>query len=64
MKQVCLNFIAEVFPSAETNISIRGYSIVWTGFANVNFVTNTHYVILWAISSIDSTFEKILNANI
>ena len=31
---------------------------------NINLVTNTHYVILWAITSIESMYERILNANI
>ena len=31
---------------------------------NINLVTNTCYVILYAITSIESTYARILNANI
>ena len=29
---------------------------------NINLVTNTDYVMLWAITSIESTHARILNA--
>ena len=31
---------------------------------NINFVTNTRYVIVWAITSMENVYERILNANI
>ena len=34
---------------AETNINIHEYSIIKEAFMNINLVTNTRYVILWAM---------------
>ena len=31
---------------------------------NINLVTSTRYVILWAITSMESMYVSILNANI
>ena len=41
------------------NINIREYSLVKAAYGNVNFVTNNRYVIPWAITSIDKTYERI-----
>ena len=38
--------------------------VITQSFKNINFVTNTPYVMLWAITGIDSKYERILNKKI